>query len=460
LRHRQRNQCRRARERSGLQVEEFVVTYQPSLTRYRRTELCVVGRVESAAEGSGVGDGGCQRRRRSNRTGLCHAHTTQWNRRGRRAGLTQARWAAEIARPLPARPPCAVSGCPADSKLDVDLCGDHFRVWRRNQPATSAGEREAGGEREAVGEWARRQPPPQLQVHQFGLSALAPTVRWELLYALQQRDKQGQRLDPGAVRLLAAALRGIEAVATTPYAKLERRLGKTPIAYSYARMLVSVIGLAFEAYGGVRHTDKDVWQGLALDLETPRPGRRPNRAVIDFTPISQRWLRQAAKDWVATFRPADTGEVQRTAKACIIASRALSLRPGGGHLASELSYADMAAVFEAIKTATGGTGRLYESRYRRGLWARWHAVLELGRRTDALTDLPAAFSRHPSQTIGRGETNEEEIGKAIPGDRPTRRPPAPAGHRPHLRPRLVCGGYRGAVPDGLPGPARHRPPPR
>ena len=393
------NQCRRALDESGAQVEEFVGTYRPSLTRRRRAELCVVG--------SGAGDT-CQRRRRSNRTGLCQAHTTQWNRHGKRVGLTQARWAAEVARPLPARPPCSVSGCLADSKLDVDLCGDHVRVWRRDQPGTP------GAEPETVREWAKRQPPPQLQVHQFDLSPLTPTVRWELLYVLQQRDKQGQRLDPGAVRLLVAALGDVEAVATTPYADVERRLGKTRIAHSYARMLTRVIGLAFEGYHGVRHTDKDVWQGLALDLETPRPGRRPNRASIDFTPITQRWPREAAKDWVATFRPADTGDIQRTVKACTLASHALSLRPGGGHTPSKLGYADMTAVFEAVKTATGTAGQVYESRYRRGLWARWHAVLELGRKTDALAELPAAFSRHPSQTIGHGEANEEEIGKAVP----------------------------------------------
>lgn len=114
----------------------------------------------------------------------------------------------------------------------------------------------------------------------------------------------------------------------------------------------------------------------------------------------------------------------------------------------------MAAVFEAIKTASGSAGRRYESRYRRGLWARLHAVLELGRKTDALADLPAAFSRHPSQRIGHDETNEEQIGKAIPEtviaqldahlhllgtDRGYGRAWSPRHHRP--------------VPDRLPDPA-------
>lgn len=104
----------------------------------------------------------------------------------------------------------------------------------------------------------------------------------------------------------------MDAVATTPSPALERRLGKTPSVHSYARMLTRVVRLAFEGHHGVRHTEKDVWEGLALDLATPRPGRRPNRASIDFTPIGQRWLRQAAKDWVETFRPADTGDIKRT----------------------------------------------------------------------------------------------------------------------------------------------------
>jgi integrase len=74
----------------------------------------------------------------------------------------------------------------------------------------------------------------------------------------------------------------------------------------------------------------------------------------------------------------------------------------------------MEAVFQEIKTARGRAGSVYDARYRRALWARLHAVLELGRKTELLADLPSAFSRHPSQTIGHEEANEDEIGKAIP----------------------------------------------
>jgi integrase len=392
------NQCRRAWDESGLAAETFVATYRPSLTRRRRAERRVV-------ECDGVG---CQRRRLSNRTGLCHGHTNHWKRQGKRTGLTLKRWSTEAARPLPAREPCSVLGCLADSKLDSRLCGSHFGSWQRGQRG------KPDDQCETVEHWAQRQPPPQLQVHQFDLSGLAPTVRWELLYALQQRDMQGQKLDPKAMRLLVAAFADLDAVATTPYAQVQQRLGKTRSAHAYARMLTRVIHLKFEEFRGIRHTDKDVWDCLALDLETPRPGKRPNLTTIDFTPIHQRWLRDAAKEWVRTFRPADTGQLGRTVQACTLASQALMLRPGGGHEQRELRYADMTAVFETIKKATGTTGKLYDARYRRGLWARFHDVLDIGRKTELLPDLPGAFSRHPSQRIGQVEVNEDEIGKAIP----------------------------------------------
>lgn len=257
--------------------------------------------------------------------------------------------------------------------------------------------------------------PRGLRVNQFSLAELAPTVRWELLYAVQQRDKQGQRLDPTAMRRLTGSLVGLDALATTSDPQVQQRLGNTPIVHSYARMISRVVGLKFEEFRGVRHTDKDVWDCLALELETPRSGRRPNlTTTLDFTAISQRWLRDAAKEWVRTFRPADTGELSRTVQACTLASQALARRPGGGYQQCELRYADMEAVFQEIRNARGHSGRVYESRYRRGLWARFHAVLELGRKTELLAELPSAFNRHSTQTIGREESNEEEIGKALP----------------------------------------------
>lgn len=259
----------------------------------------------------------------------------------------------------------------------------------------------------------RRRRVAATGVHQFSLAALAPTVRCELLYALQQRDRQGQRLDPTTVRSLVTALSGLQAWAVTPYPEIQARIPNNAAVRAYANLLTRIVHLGFEAFRGVVHTDKDVWDSLALDLEAPHPGRRPGLALIDFTPISQRWLRDAVKQWVHALHP-DSSVLARTVQAATLASRALARRPGGGHQAGELTFADLTAVFQAIKNATQADGRLYNSHLRRGLWARFHTVIDFGRSTGMLAELPGTFSRQAQHTIPDDDLNEDELGKAVP----------------------------------------------
>lgn len=164
---------------------------------------------------------------------------------------------------------------------------------------------------------------------------------------------------------------------------------------------------------GISHTDKDVWDCLALDLDAPRAGRRPSLVSVDFTPITQRWLREATKHWVRTLRP-DSNQLNRTVQVCTLASQTLARQPGGGHEPRDLTFADMTVVFQAVKDARREDGERYDSHYRRGLWARFHQVLDLGRSSDLLAALPGTFHRDSSHTIVNEEVNEDQIGKAIP----------------------------------------------
>ncbi len=387
--------CREALAASDLGEDEFIGTYQPSLAFQRLTgEPCVVAR-----------DGlRCERRSVSHRSGLCQAHGSQWINSRDRLGVSLEEWCNGVARPLPARPECTVDGCHNDARRAEVVCRGHLLAWQAAQRGS--------GRVEPAGVWAARQRP-LLAAHQFALADLAPLCRVELLYALQQRDRQGQRLNPQAVRGLVGAWGDLDALATTPAAELIARIGATAGYLTYARWVSRVLGLKLEAFRGIIHTDKDVWDCLALDLEVPRPGVRPNLSVLDFTPISQRWLRDAVKAWVATVRP-ETWNVKRTVQAATLASRALEARPGGGHDETVLRFADLDAVFAAINTAVTVDGRLYDARYRRGLWASFHAVIDLGRATDRLAGLPGVFSRHASHSIGHTDPNEDHIGKAVP----------------------------------------------
>lgn len=346
------NACERAMADSGLDRDTFVVSYQPPLRHRALTgEACVVTR-------DGVR---CQRRRISNQTGMCQFHSGKWNLRGHRLGITLEEWCHTVAQPLPPRPACL----------------------------------------------------QRLRVNQFSLAALAPTVRVEVLYALQQRDRQGLRLDPQAVRTLVPALAGLESLATASEADRHSRVGHRGIDASYGRLTWRVIDLTFEAFRGLTHTDRDTWDALALELEAPRPGRRPNRATIDFSPIPQTWLREATKHWVSTVRPG-TSDVKRAVQAATLASVALARRPGGGEDLASLGFAEVTAVFEAFKAACGTDGQLYHSHYRRGLWARFWAVIDLGRASGMVDRLPGSFVRHSSHRIVAVESNEEQIGKAVP----------------------------------------------
>ncbi len=391
------NACERAMADSGLDRDTFVASYQPTARHRALTgEACVVTR-------DGVR---CQRRRISNQTGMCQFHSGKWNLRGHRLGITLEAWCHTVARPLPPRPACLVAGCRSDARLVIRLCGRHFRDWRLGQADLPARRRQ-GAE-----EWAAARPL-RLRVNQFSLAALAPTVRVEVLYALQQRDRQGLRLDPQAVRTLVPALAGLGSLATASEADRHSRVGHRGIDASYGRLTWRIIDLTFEAFRGVTHTDGDTWDALALDLESPRPGRRPNRATIDFSQITQTWLREATKQWVTTVRPG-TSDVKRAVQAATLASVALARRAGGGEDLTGLGFAEVTAVFEAFKAACGTDGQLYHSHYRRGLWARFWAVIDLGRASGCLGRLPGSFVRHSSHRIVAVESNEEQIGKAVP----------------------------------------------
>jgi hypothetical protein len=178
-------------------------------------------------------------------------------------------------------------------------------------------------------------------------------------------------------------------------------------------MLTRVIGLTFQAHSGRSAGSGDVVDCFALDLATPRPGRRPNLSTVALTRLGQPWLRDAARQWAEVARP-DSQTLTRTVAACAVASRALAARPGGGQDLRQLRYADMTAVFDAFAASTRADGQPYSARFRRGLWARFLAVVDFGRASELLADLPAGFARSRSHTMPSVEVNEDEIGKTIP----------------------------------------------
>lgn len=116
-----------------------------------------------------------------------------------------------------------------------------------------------------------------------------------------------------------------------------------------------------------------------------RSGRRYNQGTIDFTKITQPWLRHPVLEWARAMDP-DTFVLRRTVDSCLRASVALRARPGGGHDPAGLSFADMHAVVDAFKDARKPDGELCTFTVRRDLLTQFFQLLDFGRKAGARPD--------------------------------------------------------------------------
>lgn len=308
---------------------------------------------------------------------------------GREPPWSTGAWSGAAAKPL---------------QSGLGLCCYHHRKWKQD-PA-------AGGD---PADWARRQSP-FLRANQFSLLQLNPTLRLEFLYALQQRDTHGGKIDPPSVRATVRALAGLSTLVGVDQATALAMLTAKGINNeSHAKELVRRIRFGYDEYGGVKQTDKEVWDlaiaGVASD--TARSGRRRHPGKADFSAIEQRWFRDIVLAWARTTDP-DSKLLGITLKASVRASQALGRRPGGGHDPTALRLADVDAVVTMFQTARKDDGELYSVTQRRRMLGFFFEMLDYGRRAELMDQVSGSFARHGSHRITGEEANEDEIGKALP----------------------------------------------
>ena len=79
----------------------------------------------------------------------------------------------------------------------------------------------------------------------------------------------------------------------------------------------------YDAYHGIKQTDKEVWDLAIADVasDLARSGRRRQPGTADFTVIAQRWLRDIVLAWARTTDP-DSRHLTTTFHACTLASQA------------------------------------------------------------------------------------------------------------------------------------------
>ncbi|WP_197686175.1 tyrosine-type recombinase/integrase [Actinoplanes derwentensis] len=376
---------------------EFAATYVP----VRRAAFpgtaagfCIVSRGESRCAFAEIS------------RGLCESHYGLWRiytRRHPDASISE--WARAVARPrIAAHDGCLVGRCGEAIQTDFGLCCYHHRKWKTNQSATG----------DPAG-WAGTQSP-FLRANQFSLLQLGPTLRLEILYALQQRDARGGKIEPPAVLAAVRAFAGLPTLlGVDQVAAMAMLTGKGVNSETHVKTIIRGIRFGYDEYSGIKQTDKEVWDlavaGVASD--TTQSGRRRHPGTADFSAIKQRWFRDIVLAWARSTDP-DSKLLGITLKACVRASQALGRRPGGGLDPATLRLVDVDAVVKAFQTARKDDGELYSVTQRRRMLGFFFEMLDFGHRAELMGQVPGGFARHGSHRILGVETNEDETGKAIP----------------------------------------------
>lgn len=391
--------CERGKSRlPGQSRQEFIESFVPE--RNRR-----IGLRPSACRVVD-GDHRCPRQHAS--LGLCRCHYSAWVKAQNR-GVAFESWLSQ-AKPYEPLPDCGVRGCELDSCGPTGLCIMHGKHWRQ---AVASGR--FGDDRDGLRRWSGT-ALPYLALHQFSLVASKPVVRLEILYALQERDRRGKKVDPGATRRLLGHVADAEHLAVNdPVWPDVRKLDRSRNDDAIVRDLRWSLEVALDRFRGIDPRDRSTWDLAAVELPSRATitGRRIQAGTVDFNQIRQPWLRDLALAWARETNPESVHLRSRLA-ACLTASRALHLRPGGGLDPAELGFADMNAVVDAFRNQRRRDGELMKSTRRSQLLAAFCEVLDYGRAAGLLTGMSANFARHSSHRILREEINEDEIGKAIP----------------------------------------------
>ena len=319
---------------------------------------------------------------------LCHAHDSTW-REQRSAGRAFEEFLRH-ALPLPSFGPCVVASCYlAAAHRRVRLCALHHRLWH-----------DAGCPRYAAFEaWAARARQP-VNHRVLSLRGLPELVRLELLYAIGCRVNEQVRTSTGNMRryideLLAS---GVGSIVEFDLA------GFDPTGNHdwgrFARFSVDRVRLAYGDAGSERAVE--VW-----DLRHFGASGR-----LDFTRITQPWLREATKSWAAAALANRNHQmVRHRVQSVAVLSRVLAGGHDGGRDPSGLSRVDVDRFLMRVRTATSSTTGHSPGRAAT-IVEDCAFVLREAREMGLLPDLAPTFA------IRRGDSGrkirDEEPGRALP----------------------------------------------
>lgn len=295
--------CRRRLPKHGLSEDE--IHQLPAPARVVRLATCAVT--------------GCPRVRISSRRTLCYSHW--WEQREIRKLPLEEFLAHPEVRPRDSFGRCAVMACLRDRISSLcSYCDAHYKRLLAAKQSGGLVEEE---------QWQRTESPiPEAGV--VNLRGLAPLAVVQVLYGLQQRTSDGVKTKPEMIRLVIDDLRRAQVTSIEDLPE-QTDEGKRSIANSIARHVYSAF-LDPEV-----EKTKDVWDLAAFGF-----GGR-----LRFTKISQRWLREAIKQWALDDLPKRRGDgargfVQHHVSCAVMLSESLrAVRDDRGEIPAQLGRADI-----------------------------------------------------------------------------------------------------------------------
>jgi integrase len=373
--------CRKARRQSDLSDGEFIAS-GPARDRH-------CGEVICSAEG-------CPRPVRTMRIRLCNTH--EHRQRSLRLPLEEF-LRQPGAEPLPGFGPCKVAVCTRQAHARRGLCRPHDVRWWEQYRAGLA-------ETADFSAWCRSSSPVA-SGHEVVMRGLSPLVQAQILFGLQERCRQEaltllSELRIICRRLLAVGAPTIAGFDDPGFARRHRAL---------LRDLQQAVLLA-----GTSPEDeqrKDIWNTAVLGH-----GRR---RVIDFTGISQSWLRESVKQWVAEELPTRRGDhatsiLQSHVRRVEELSASLRLHRDHGDDPSALGRGDIIA-FLARLSHRHATGQI--SSWARSVTCRQVAMILRECRALGLTRAGRPMSGLPDDFAVRRDDipqqpDDDEPGRALP----------------------------------------------
>jgi integrase len=378
--------CRRARAASGVSEEEFDRHPRRPPPRTAVPGACSVA--------------GCEGELHSN--GLCFRHERAWRKDG---GGPIEEFIAVVG-PLRRLECCLIPGCGRERVYRRGLCWFHDGRLRRQHRAASMSA-------DDLAAWAAFEKP-RLGAHQFSLAPLGEVARFELLYALQCRDRTPPPLDPMQVRILVDRL---ASVGSARHADFEATCDSGGLQYNSAvkglfRDLRRYLERAWVVYSGVDPYSGDVWEVALLELQSNGSRRWPAKeGAVDFRQVELGWLREVLKGWARDTRP----YLQRLREA-LRASRVASqtLVAAGRTDPAGLGAGDFARLVDALCAHRRDDGSLYSASHRNLLMSAFCEVIDHGRSSGLMAEVPDPFRPAKRRVRVVEDANEEQLGRAIP----------------------------------------------